>query len=353
MTPAAIGPIARLWQRFYAAAHARRRRRSRTTAARLDCPVLSVGNLHWGGGGKTPLTAALAARLAACGLAVCILSRGYRSHGRGIRLASRGRGLLLAPEQVGDEPAMLADSLPGVAVVVHPDRTLAGRWALAELAPRPDLFLLDDGFSHLRLHRDLDLLVFPASDPLAGGWLWPQGRLREPLASAAHADAAVLTGEATRTDADALAAVLARHGFGGPLLLAPTTAAAPVHQGGTLPPGTAVLLVSAVARPAAVLATAEGLGLRVVEHLVYPDHHPFPARSRAAIAGRARALGHPWVVVTAKDAVKLRQRLDLPFAVLPITSHPEPAFWHWLAARLVPRMPPQLGPRLAALEANC
>lgn len=340
MTPRRLGPFARAWQHLYAAGHARRRRRAAVTAHHLPRPVVSVGNLHWGGGGKTPLVAAIAARLAAQGLAVTILSRGYRSTGHGVRLASRGDGLLLPPEVVGDEPAQLAASLPGVSVVVHPDRAAAGLWSLAELQPAPDLFLLDDGFSHVHLARDLDLLAFPAADPLAGGWLWPQGRLREPLASAAAAHAALLTGDGDPEMARALARELADHGLRGPLFRAPTHALAPTLDGAPLERGRSVLLVSGVARPASVRITAEAAGLLVRDHLVFPDHHPYPTATCAAIERRAAALGGPLVVVTEKDAVKLAGRLAVPLAVLRIASEPEDAFWHWFADALAPLLAP-------------
>src|SRR5262245_39413720 len=171
------------WQILYGGAHGLRRRGYRDRARRLPRPVVSVGNLHWGGTGKTPLVAAIAAHLRDRGLAVCILSRGYASRGRGVRVVSTGSGPLLGPRTAGDEPVLLAGELPGVAVVVGPDRWQAGEHALRRLDPRPDLFLLDDGFSHLALARDLDLVAFPAADPFAGGRLFPSGRLREPLAA--------------------------------------------------------------------------------------------------------------------------------------------------------------------------
>ena len=179
--------------------------------------MVSVGNLHWGGSGKTPLVAAIAAHLRDRGTAVCILSRGYGSQGRDVRVVSAGEGPILGPLVAGDEPVLLAGELPGVAVVVGPDRHRDGVQALRRLEPAPDLFLLDDGFSHLRLHRDLDLVAFPAGDPFGGGRLLPSGRLREPLAAMARAHAAILTGapEGDR-QGEALAEALRPYGFTGP-----------------------------------------------------------------------------------------------------------------------------------------
>ncbi|HEX6865064.1 MAG TPA: tetraacyldisaccharide 4'-kinase, partial [Thermoanaerobaculia bacterium] len=129
------------WQLFYGGAHRLRQRWYSTRAQRLPRPVISVGNLHWGGSGKTPLTAALAAHLRDRGRAVCILSRGYKGQGEGVRVVSTGEGPLLGPLVAGDEPVLLAGALPGVSVVVGPERYRAGLQALERLPVPPDLFL--------------------------------------------------------------------------------------------------------------------------------------------------------------------------------------------------------------------
>src|SRR6185436_12052256 len=123
------------WQLLYGGAHGLRRRWYRGRAHRLPRPVLSVGNLHWGGAGKTPLVAAIAAHLRDRGLAVCFLSRGYGSRGQGVRVVSAGQGPLLDPLVAGDEPVLLAGELPGVSVVVGPDRHQDGLEALKVLSP--------------------------------------------------------------------------------------------------------------------------------------------------------------------------------------------------------------------------
>ena len=354
------------WQLLYGAVHRHRRRRWRRRAERLPRPVVSVGNLHWGGGGKTPLTAALAAHLRDAGHRVAILSRGYGGRGAGTRLVSDGSaadGALGAAASVvrldaataGDEPIELARALPGVAVVVDPDRVRAGRWALAQLSPPPDLFLLDDGFSHLRLARDLDLLAFPAADPFAGGRLAPAGGLREPLASVRWADAALLTGlaeEATVDGAGArLAAALARHGFRGPGFACRLVAETPRYVQGTaggpaggapLAAATPALLVCAIARPERFAATARRAGVAVAGELAFRDHHRYPPASLERIRRRAAAAGAEAVLTTAKDAAKLAAlgagrggaSLGLPLAVLPVASRPEAAFWDWFDRRL-------------------
>ena len=319
------------WQLFYGGAHRLRRRWYAAHAHSLPRPVVSVGNLHWGGSGKTPLVAAIAAHLRDGGFAVCILSRGYGSVGGGVRVVSAGAGALLTPQEGGDEPVLLAGLLPGVAVVVGPDRHAAGLAALRRLARPPDLFLLDDGFSHLALRRDLDLVAFPAADPFGGGRLLPSGRLRAPLAAISRADAVILTG-AARTDLGAeLAAALRPHGFTGPGFASVTRPGTPTWTaGGELAPGTRVFLATAIARPETFAATARSLGLDVAGELRFPDHHAYPPASLERLAAAWRASGAAGVLTTAKDRVKLAGRLDLPLAELPIRADPEPAFWESL-----------------------
>lgn len=320
------------WQRFYAAVLAMRRSWHRPRARRLPRPVVSVGNLHWGGGGKTPLTAAIAAHLRDAGHIVAILTRGYGGKGKGVRIVSTGAGPLLGPKRAGDEPVLLASQLPGVAIVVCGDRYLGGQRALERLDPQPDLFLLDDGFSHVRLARDLDILAFPAADPFAGGRLAPGGRLREPLSAARHAEAVVLT-SASAGDGTALARALQPFGYKGEGFASETVALpARLSTGETLTAGP-VVAVSGIARPAPFLELARAQGFEIVASLDLPDHHDYPEttlRSIERLWSEHQVLA---VLTTSKDQVKLLGRLDLPLAELPIEARPEAAFWSWLDRR--------------------
>ena len=330
----APSPPSSPWQLFYGVAHRLRQRWYRERAGRLPRPVISVGNLHWGGSGKTPLVAAVASHLRDRGDRVCILSRGYGGQGQGVRVVSAGEGPLLGPLVAGDEPVLLAGELPGVAVVVGPDRHQAGLQALRRLEPAPDLFLLDDGFSHLRLHRDLDLVAFPASDPFGGGRLFPSGRLREPLASMARAHAAILTG-ASEIDGPgaALAEALRPHGFKGPGFASRTVPGqARFADGSPVPAGARVFLVTAIARPEGFTQTVRELGFEIAGELRFPDHHGYPPASLEKIAESFRTSGAAAVLTTSKDRVKLHGRLDVPIAIaeLPVRAEPEPAFWTWL-----------------------
>jgi tetraacyldisaccharide 4'-kinase len=233
----------------------------------------------------------------------------------------------------GDEPVLLAGEVPGVSIVVSPDRYQGGLHALERLPTRPNLFLLDDGFSHLALARDLDLVAFPAADPFGGGRLLPSGRLREPLEAIARAHAVLLTGAAQPGEGAALAAALRPFGFTGPGFSCPTRTA-PARfsgsDGSELSPGAGVFLVSAIARPDGFTAAVRAQGFEILGELRFPDHHPYPAPTLARIADAFRSSGAAAVLTTAKDAVKLLGRLDAPLAELPVRAEPEPGFWAWL-----------------------
>jgi tetraacyldisaccharide 4'-kinase len=222
-------------------------------------------------------------------------------------------------------------------VVVGPERWEAGRHALHRLDPPPDLFLLDDGFSHLALARDLDLVAFPAADPFAGGRLFPAGRLREPLSSIARAHAVLLTGAAVPEVGRELAEALRPYGFTGPGFASATRPGRPRRIGGErneLPPETRVFLVSAVARPDTFVATVRSLGFEITGELRFPDHHAYPPASLERIEATWKAGGADVVLTTSKDRVKLLGRLDLPLAELPVRAEPEPAFWEWLDSQV-------------------
>ena len=321
------------WQRLYAAAHAIRRHWWAERRRTLPVPVISVGNLHWGGTGKTPLVAALAARLRDRGLRPAILSRGYRRRDSRVRIVSDGEGPLLGPLLAGDEPVLLAGMLPGVAVVVGRDRFDAGRQALERLQRRPDVFLLDDGFSHLRLARQLDLVALPAGDPFGGGRLPPGGRLREPLTALSRADAVILTG--SDNGAAGLEESLRPFGFEGRAFASRTRSLpARLHSGEPLEAGARVVAVAAIARPERFLAAAGAQGIEPLAVLTLPDHHVYPQATLERIEALAREHRAGCVLTTGKDAVKLRGRLEAPLAELPIRAEPERAFWAWIDGRL-------------------
>ena len=325
------------WQRFYGWAHSRRRRYWAARAEGLGRPTVSVGNLHWGGSGKTPTVIAIARGLSDTGpsgpgLRVAVLSRGYRRRSSAPLVVSQGDGSPATVEEAGDEPLMIAEQAPGVAVVVGGDRRAAAALALSR-DPLVDVFVLDDGFSHVRVRRDVEVLTFPAVDPFAGGLLLPGGRLREPLENVRLADAAVLTGlEAGDELPEDFEPTLRRHGFKGPVFT--STLRAEVVGGS---PPRRPLLVTGVARPERVARTAAAAGLECVDHLRFPDHHGYPPRSLRAIKSACVRRSCEAIVVTSKDAVKLRGRLlegAPPLLELRVEPLLDREFLPWLADRL-------------------
>ena len=325
------------WQRFYGWAHSRRRRYWAARAEGLGRPTVSVGNLHWGGSGKTPTVIAIARGLSDTGpsgpgLRVAVLSRGYRRRSSAPLVVSLGDGPPATVEEAGDEPLMIAEQAPGVAVVVGADRRAAAALALSR-DPTIDVFILDDGFSHVRARRDVEVLTFPAVDPFAGGLLLPGGRLREPLENVRLADAAVLTGlEAGDEPPEDFEPTVRRYGFKGPVFT--STLRAEVVGGS---PPRRPLLVTGVARPERVARTATGAGLEYVHHLRFPDHHRYPQRSLRAVEAACARHRCDAVVVTSKDAVKLRGRLPEgapPLVELRVEPLLDREFLPWLADRL-------------------
>jgi len=284
-------------------------RRGLLARARLAGPVVSVGNLGVGGSGKTPVVARVAAILRDSGLPVAVLSRGYGGSFRGEALVvSDGSAVLASACEAGDEPVMLARALPGVVVAVGPRRELVGRLVEQRFGRR--VHVLDDGFQHLRVERDLDLLCLDVRDlddrPM------PAGRLRERPSAAARADLVLLT----RTEAaseEELRALESRLGPDRCFRVGRRVAGWTTLDGAPAVPPARAFLLAAVARPERFEADAAGCGVEVVGRSFFRDHHRFRAEELASVAARARSAGAQAIVTTAKDAV----RLESPWLLAP------------------------------------
>jgi tetraacyldisaccharide 4'-kinase len=303
---------------------------------RLTRPVVSVGNLVVGGSGKTPIVAALAQLLLAWGEKPAVLTRGYarRRHLDGVLVVSDGTRVRCDVEESSDEPLMLARALPSVPVLVSPDRYLAGR--LAERTFGATVMLLDDGFQHLQLARDVDLLVMGPSD--LDERVLPAGRLREPLSAASFAHAVLVYGSVadarrvqTATGVQSAFTVVRRYG-----------ALSAIHAAG-LPPlegRTRALAVAGIAGPERFFAAVGENGLEVAGEVAFRDHHWYSHEDVARIADRARVLNVDLIVTTEKDAVRVERLLSGDsrprWAALPMQAVIEPAdaFASWLHSRL-------------------
>ena len=281
----------------------------RVEPKKLPVPVVSVGNLSVGGSGKTPLVAALARRLASRGVPVAVVSRGYGREGsEPFVLVSDGRRVLVDARVGGDEPVELAEGIDGLAVAVGPDRYEVGRRLIEELGPR--LIVLDDGFQHRRLARDLDLVCLACGEQEHA--LLPAGRLREPVAALKRADAVVLTEFREGCEPPAGLDVPVLRGSTGVVGFSSLRG-----DGERLPAGAfrdePVGVMAAVARPERVRG---GLEARVVSLETRRDHHLWTAGELERAAERAAAAGAKALLTTGKDAVKLRAHAGA--SVLPL-----------------------------------
>jgi len=292
---------------------------------RLPAPVVSVGNLTVGGAGKTPVAACLARLWQDRGKRVAILSRGYGGQSRGVTCISDGRNMYKKPPEVGEEPYWLARTLPGVAVYTGACRYAAGMAAWQEL--KPDLFLLDDGFQHFQLHRDLDLVLLDAASPFGNGYLLPRGPLREPLTALAAAQCLILTRfEPSRHQAQ-LAAIRAAFPDKPVLTASITPVSVTVYPEGRSDPPAALrhrtlMAFAGLARPEVFTITLQELGADLKGCRSFPDHHAYSPAELDLLTAEARTLGAEGLVTTSKDWARLGERWDgdLPLWVLEVEA---------------------------------
>src|SRR5688500_7980681 len=240
---------------------------------RLRQPVISIGNLSVGGTGKTPVVAAIAQKLIEAGQRPSILSRGYArtEAADGVVVVSDGARIDATVDRAGDEPLMLARQLPRAVVCVSPDRHLAG--TLAEHQLGCTVHILDDGFQHIELARNLDVLVTTIGE-IPNGRVMPMGRLREPIDAAARAHFLVVT-DATSGAASAEAWTLdiqqscgALRRLGEPMSV----------SGGVKPAATSrIVAIAGIAHPDRFVAMLRDAGWNVVETMAFDDHHRYTA----------------------------------------------------------------------------
>jgi len=270
--------------------------------ARLASPVISIGNIAVGGRGKTPLVALTASLLREAGRPVAVLSRGYGGSFRGECLVvADGQRVLADAALAGDEPVMLANALPGVVVAIGRDRAVVGRAVEESFGPR--VHVLDDGFQHLRLRRDLDIVCVDAED--LGQRPMPAGALRERPSALARADLVALSAEDDEAAAAAMADLTRLFGPGRVLRVRRRPAGFTSLDGtGAAPPRRAYLLTG-IARPERVARDLAAEGVPVAGHDAFADHHRFRADELAATFESAAAAGADALVTTAKDAVRL------------------------------------------------
>lgn len=276
-------------------------------AVRIDRPVISVGNIVAGGAGKTPLTIMLVELLQARGLKVCVLSRGYGAQEPPIdrpRIVCDGQDILLDAARSGDEPQMIAQRT-SACVVVYPDRVEAAQLALDAL--QPDVFIMDDGFQHWRLQRDLNILVMDAAAPLGNGELLPAGPLRESSEAIEKAHLiAVNHGPRLR---DEISDKFEEWGPSIQVVMRPekfVRLASDHSENLNLIKDKSVAVISAIARPERFVETVKALGGRIVFQQAYRDHHNISCGEFSSNHQTAKAAGAEIVLITEKDAARMQ-----------------------------------------------
>ena len=300
----------------------------------LGSPVVSIGNLTVGGTGKTPLVRLVAERLAENGHRVCILTRGYKRANPNERvLVSNGEQILVDAQTSGDEPFELAQKLLGIAAVIaDKNRVEAGFWAKENLGATA--FVLDDGFQHLRLKRNLDVVTIDATNPFGNGKLLPAGILREPLSALKRADLIVLTRADLSWEISNLESEIKKYNPNCPVSLAQNEIKElkPLAEFLNLPgkmqnarnlendsairvPHSALKAAAfcALGNPAAFFRDLEKVNLKIVAAESFPDHYAYRQADVEEIERKAREAGAEILITTAKDGVKLGKiKFSLP-----------------------------------------
>ena len=301
---------------------------------RLPCRVVSVGNLVVGGSGKTPVAAWVASGLAGRGWPVAIASRGYGGRGAGaVEIVSDGRFVHARAEVVGEEPMLLAGLAPGVPVLVGRRRDTVGRRAVSAFDAQ--VLVLDDGFQHHRLAKDVELVTFSGAG-LGCGAILPRGPLREPMRALSRAHA-LLVVDGPLPEADELRIARAAPFASRFTLLRRPAWTRPLAGGAREPAtqlaGRRVGLVSGIARPAALRETLRSLGAHVVAERAFPDHHSYRRADLAGLAADA-----PLWITTEKDAGKLLPAwvagAEVRVLVLATEFASGEAFLDWLEEKL-------------------
>jgi tetraacyldisaccharide 4'-kinase len=290
-------------------------RRGTFQTTKLDRPVVSIGNITTGGTGKTPLVEYVARLIASQGKKVCILTRGYGRKDPHLQvIVSDGYDVLASPSEAGDEPYLLATKLAGQAAVISSaDRIAAAQEAIKDFGT--EVFVLDDGFQHLRLARDLNIVCVDATNPWGGRRLLPYGRLRESLEGMSRADCVVLTRCDQVESVDALRAEVGELTGGRPIFesrMRPVRVVSLKNGPETIALPGRVGAFCAVGNPASFFESLRGLGYELGLERAFADHHVYTPGDIEQLNQLAQQTGVNALITTTKDAVKLK---GMAFAV--------------------------------------
>jgi tetraacyldisaccharide 4'-kinase len=301
---------------------------------RLPCRVVSIGNITVGGTGKTPMTLFVAERLRQSGYRVVVISRGYGGSARKTgTIISDAQGVCADPETAGDEPYLLASHLKGIPVIVGRNRYCVGQMAMDRF--QPQVIVLDDGFQHMRLVRDVDLVLLDYHKPFGNCHLLPRGTLREPQSALERSDAIVLTrcpqpprAQSSPTDrllkypsqqtpvfASSHAPCLYRLPGNKRASAAELSLSDIVDQPGVIPRNP-VVAFSGIARNDDFRQTLDALGFNIARFIEFPDHHWYADRDLATIEQAAGQSSATRLVTTEKDFVRIAHRKTWPLELV-------------------------------------
>ena len=285
-------------------------------SSKIEATVISVGNLTLGGSSKTPTTIFLAKMLLFLGAKPAIISRGYKGFMEGeTALVSKDGKLLLTPSQAGDEPVMMAKKLPDAPVIIGAERVNAARFALENLDI--NAIVLDDGFQHLHLQRDLNILCINGEFGFGNERVFPSGPLREPLRAVQDADLCIINNALGSTEK--IERVLRKAGFSGEIvkLEYSITKFIPLDEKSSKTDsikGAKCLAFTSIAQPKSFFNSLRAAGVDVKFERLFPDHHSYSPDDLKALDVLAKEHSIEYYVTTEKDGVKLiemGQKLNL------------------------------------------
>lgn len=294
----------------------------------LPIPVIAIGNLVLGGTGKTPTVQHVAQLLLDNGYHPAIISRGYGGQSKkAVNVVSDGENIFLSPQMAGDEPCMLAHSLPGVAVLTGARRIFPCRHAIDRL--HADIIILDDGFQHLAVKRDIDIVLFDSTTLAGNSRVFPGGHLREPISALNRCHAFLLTGETVtnRARGDKFANLLQQRFPGRPVFISSSDAYELKRPVAGKSVSGKFFGFCGIANPARFQQSLTDYGIEFVGFQALKDHAPYTQAMASQLSEKAINCGAENLITTEKDYVKLHNfNFSLPLYVLKVRPKHEPAF---------------------------
>lgn len=303
---------------------------------KLDCHVISLGNITVGGTGKTPTAQRLASAIRDMGYRVVILNRGYRAKWKGkVGVVSDGKKIYMSAAEAGDEAFLLAKNLPKVPVLIGADRAETGKYAVEKL--NAQVVILDDGYQHWRLIRDLDILLVDAINVFGNNYMLPRGTLREPLSHLNRADVCLLTkvDQADKKACETIKETVAKyndHALIVESIHRPRCFIEIADWYKDIPSKSIdvdtlkdkeVIAVSAIGNPASFEQTISDIGAVLIDSVRFPDHHDYTMAEMQSVLDKAIEQGAEAIIITDKDAVKIPAEIihsnrSLPVYILSI-----------------------------------